>query len=56
MIKKHEYKFIVSILPSDDQESLGARISGGRLNIKMSSYLYMDPHVKDKMVLRPSYL
>ena len=30
--------------------------SGGRLNIKMSSYQYMDPHVKDKTVSRPSYL
>ena len=29
--------------------------SGGRLNIKMS-YQYMDPHVKDKTVLRRSYL
>ena len=28
----------------------------GRLNIKMSSYQYRDPHVKDKTVLRPSYL
>ena len=30
--------------------------SGGRLNIKMSSYQYRDPHVKDKTVSRPSYL
>ena len=30
--------------------------SGGRLNIKMSSYKYRDPHVKDKTVLQPSYL
>ena len=29
---------------------------GGRLNIKMSSYQYRDPHVKDKTVSRPSYL
>ena len=29
---------------------------GGHLNIKMSSYKYRDPHVKDKTVLRPSYL
>ena len=29
---------------------------GGRLNIKMSSYQFRDPHVKDKMVSRPSYL
>ena len=28
----------------------------GRLNIKMSSYQYRDPHVKDKTVSRPSYL
>ena len=30
--------------------------SGGRLNIKMSSYQYRDPPVKDKPVSRPSYL
>ena len=30
--------------------------SGGCLNIKMPSYQYRDPHVKDKTVLRPSYL
>ena len=30
--------------------------SGPCLNIKMSSYQYRDPHVKDKTVLRPSYL
>ena len=29
---------------------------GGRLNIKMSSYQYRDPHVKDKTVSRPSNL
>ena len=29
---------------------------GGRLNIKMLSYQYRDPHVKDKTVARPSYL
>ena len=29
---------------------------GDRLNIKMSSYQYRDPHVKDKTVSRPSYL
>ena len=28
---------------------------GGRLSIKMSSYRYRDPHVKDKTVSRPSY-
>ena len=28
----------------------------GRLNIKMLSYQYRDPHVKDKTVLRPSYI
>ena len=33
----------------------GHPISGGRLNIKMSSYQYRDPHVKDKMVSRPFY-
>ena len=31
-------------------------VPGGCLNIKMSSYQYRDPHVKDKTVLRPSYL
>ena len=30
--------------------------AGRRLNIKMLSYQYRDPHVKDKMVLGPSYL
>ena len=29
---------------------------GDHLNIKMSSYKYRDPHVKDKTVSRPSYL
>ena len=29
---------------------------GGRLNIKMSSYQYRHPHVKDESVSRPSYL
>ena len=29
---------------------------GGRLNIKISSCQYRDPHVKDKTVSRPSYL
>ena len=29
---------------------------GDRLNIKMSSYQYRDPHVKDKTVSRSSYL
>ena len=28
----------------------------GRLSIKMSSYQYRDPHVKDKAVSLPSYL
>ena len=28
----------------------------GRFNIKMSSYQYRDPHVKDKMVSQSSYL
>ena len=31
-------------------------VMAGRLNIKMSSYQYRDPHVKDKTVSRPSYL
>ena len=30
--------------------------AGGRLNIKMLSYQYGDPHVKDKTVLQLSYL
>ena len=30
--------------------------SGSHLNIKMSPYQYRDPHVKDKIVSRPSYL
>ena len=30
--------------------------SGSRLSVKMSSYQYRDPHVKDKTVPRPSYL
>ena len=29
--------------------------TGGRFNIKMSSYQYRDPHVKDKTVSRPFY-
>ena len=29
---------------------------GDRIIIKMSSYQYMDPHVKDRTVSRPSYL
>ena len=32
------------------------RPPGGHLNIKMSSYQYRDPHVKDKTVARPSCL
>ena len=32
------------------------RETGDRLNIKMLSYPYRDPHVKDKTVSRPSYL
>ena len=30
--------------------------TGGLLNIKMSSYQYRDPHVKNKTVSQPSYL
>ena len=30
-------------------------LQGGRLNIKMSSHQYRDPHVKDKTASRPSY-
>ena len=29
---------------------------GDRLNIKMSSYQYRDPHIKDKTISRPSDL
>ena len=29
---------------------------GGRLNIKMSSYQYRDPHVKEKTISRPLFL
>ena len=29
---------------------------GGRLNAKMSSYQYRDPHVEDKTVSQQSYL
>ena len=36
--------------------TVGFQISGGRLNVKMLSYQYMDPHVKDRMVPRPSYI
>ena len=32
-----------------------SQMSGGCLNIKMSSYQYRDSHVKDKTVSRPSY-
>ena len=35
---------------------LPALIAGGRLNIKMSSYQYSNPRVKDKTVLQPLYL
>ena len=30
--------------------------TGDRINIKMQSYQYRDPYVKDKTVSRPSYL
>ena len=36
--------------------SYNSRRSGGRLSVKMSSYQYREPHVKDKMAPRPSYL
>ena len=32
------------------------KYSGSNLNIKISSYQYRDPHVKDKTVSRPSFL
>ena len=35
---------------------VGSYDSGDRFNIKMLSYQYRDPHVKDKTVSRPSYL
>ena len=37
------------------KEKAPLMIYKGRLNIKMSSYQYMDPHVKDKTVSLPSY-
>ena len=37
--------------PTNDE-----KLVGGRLSIQMLSYRYRDPHVKDKTVLRPSYL
>ena len=40
-----------------DHSEIGRHLDpGGRLNIKMLSYQYRDPHVKDKTVSRPSYL
>ena len=36
--------------------SISLAPSGNRLNIKMPSYQYRDPHVEDKTVSRPSYL
>ena len=41
---------------SHDKDMMVIRLSGGRLNIKITSYQYRDPHVEDKMVSRPSYL
>ena len=35
---------------------VGTVCAGARLNIKMSSYQYRDPHVKDKIVSWASYL
>ena len=32
------------------------KAAGARLNIKIPSYQYRDPHVKEKTVSRPSYL
>ena len=57
---------VVEILPHGSEGPLQPALSiaddpltqetRGRLNIKMSSYQYRDPHVKDKTVSRPSYL
>ena len=35
--------------------SYGGQQPGGRLNINMSSYQYMDPHVEYKTVSQTSY-
>ena len=45
--------FCIFVVSSDRYRSCWP---GYRLNIKMPSYQCMDPHVKDKMVSRPSYL
>ena len=39
-----------------DQTKKQDKIHGDRLNIKMPSYQYRDPHVKDKTASRPSDL
>ena len=47
-----------SLLSQDKFNSRTMRIrftSAGHLNMKISSYQYRDPHVKDKTVSRPSY-
>ena len=53
----------ITELGSYEQSSVGVnnglapnRRPGRRLDIKMLSYQYREPHVKDKMVSRPSYL
>ena len=43
-------------IPRKWDEIFLLNLSGGHLNIKMSSYQYKDAHVEDKMVSRLSYL
>ena len=48
--------YIVNTKTAADLSDLTMKKLGGRLNIKMLSYQYRDPHVKDKTVSPPSYL
>ena len=48
--------FLFSIQETITSKFWDGTDTGGRLNIKMSSYQYRDHHVKDKTVSRPSYL
>ena len=52
----HHWNYYTGTPSSSRVSATHLKITGGRLNIKMLSYQYEDPHVKDKMVLRPSYL
>ena len=49
-------QFLVMMTPYGKRSNNVSNFLGGRLNIKMPSYQYWDPHVKDKTVSRPSYL